>query len=108
MLTEEDFILFRRHREYEALEETKPGQAGGFTHMAETPGRYRVVIINDRRAPQTAVSLSVRETVDPPPSTISVGISPGRQFVVIFAALTFFFGTVTWSGNKLLRAWRSR
>lgn len=108
LLTEADFIRFRRHREYEAIEETKPGRVGGFSHMVETPGQYRVVIINDRRAPQTAVSLSVRETVDPPPSMLSVGISPRRQFLVIFAALTFFFGTVTWSGARLLRAWRSR
>jgi hypothetical protein len=108
LLTDEDFRLFLSHREYEALEQTMPGHMGAFSHMVQTPGRYRVVIFNRPNAPPTQVSYSVRATVDPVPSSVSVGIPPGRQFAVIFVAMTFLFGTVSWSGHKLLRAWRNR
>jgi hypothetical protein len=108
LLTDTDFRRFLSHRDYEALEQTRRGHMGGFSHMVQTPGRYRVVILNRPNAPPTQVSYTVRATVDPPASTVSVGISPGRQFVVIFVAMTFLFGTVTWSGQKLLRAWRER
>jgi len=108
LLTDEDFHRFLGHREYEALEETNRGHAGGFSHMVQTPGRYRVVIINRPNAPPTQVSYTVRATVDPPAASVSVGISPRRQFAVIFVAMTFLFGTVSWSGHKLLRAWRNR
>jgi hypothetical protein len=108
LLTEENFHRFLGHREYEALEETNRGHSGGFSHMVQTPGRYRVVILNRPNAPPTQVSYTVSATVNPPPSSASTGISPARQFAVIFVAMTFLFGTVTWSGHKLLRAWRTR
>jgi hypothetical protein len=108
LLTDEDFRLFLSHREYAALEETNRGHSGGFSHIVQTPGRYRVVILNRRNAPPTQVSYTVRATVNPPASTLTAGISPGRQFAVIFVAMTFLFGTVSWSGHKLLRAWRNR
>jgi hypothetical protein len=108
LLSHDEFRRFRNQQDYEALEATKPGRVGGFSHMVQARGRYEVVIVNGDGAPPAAVSYSVRTTVDPQPSTVSVGIPPGRQFAVIFAALTFLFGTVTWSGHKLLRAWRNR
>jgi len=108
LLTDEDFHRFLGHREYEALEETNRGHSGGFSHMVQTPGRYRVVIINTPSAPPTQVFYTVRATVDPPAASVSVGISPTRQFAVIFVAMTFLFGTVSWSGHRLLRAWRNR
>ncbi len=108
LLTDEDFRLFVAHREYEALEETSRGHSGGFSHMVQTPGRYRVVIMNRPNAPPTQIFYTVRSTVNPPASTVSSGISPRRQFAVIFIAMTFLFGTVSWSGHRLLRAWRDR
>jgi hypothetical protein len=108
LLTEENFRRFLGRREYEALEETNRGHSGGFSHMVQTPGRYRVLLVNRPNAPPTQVSYTVRATVNPPPSTVSAGISPARQFAVIFVAMTFLFGTVTWSGAKLLHAWRTR
>lgn len=108
LLTDQDFRLFLSHREYEALEQTTSGHTGGFSHMVQTPGRYRVLIRNQPNAPPTQVSYTVRATVDPPASSVSVGVPPARQFVVIFVAMTFLFGTVSWSGHKLLRAWRNR
>ncbi len=108
LVSDHDFALFSRHREYETLAITEPGRSGGFERMIETPGHYRVLIRNERGASPAAVSLVVRTDVDPPPATISTGISPQRQFFVIFTGLTFFFGTVLWSGTKLLRAYRNR
>jgi len=108
LLSDEDFFLFARHREYEALEETAPGGSGGFTHIIETPGRYRVLVQNERGAPPVAVSLMVRSTVDPPPSSLSKGISSVRKVVVILAGLSIFAATVFWPGRRLLRAYRQR
>ncbi len=108
LLSDEDFFLFARHREYEALEETAPGASGGFTHLVETPGRYRVLVRNERGAPPVAVSLMVKSTVDPAPSSLSKGISPARKAVVILAGLSIFAATVLWPGRRLLRAYRER
>jgi hypothetical protein len=108
LLTEHDFVLFSRHREYDSLALTQTGSKGGFQRMIESPGRYRVLIRNERGAPAAAVTLVVRTDVDPPPVTTSTGISPVRKLVVILSSLTLFFGTVLWSGRKLLRAYRNR
>lgn len=106
LLSDEDFLLFRRHREYEALAESAPGASGGFTHIVQTPGRYRVLVQNERGAPPVAVSLLVKSTVDPSPSSLSKGISPTRKAVVILAGLSIFAATVLWPGRRLLRAYR--
>ncbi len=108
LVSEHDFSLFSRHHDYETLALTQTGASGGFRYMAETPGRYRVLILNDRGAPPAAVSLIVRTDVNPAPSTLSRGISSQRKLGVILGSLTLFFGTVTWSGRKLLRAWHNR
>lgn len=106
LLSERDFAHFSRHRDYDALALTPTGHSGGFQHTIETPGRYRVLVVNDRGAPPAAVSLTVRTEVEP--ATVSSTISPGRRLVVVLASLMLFFGTVTWSGRKLLRAYRNR
>jgi hypothetical protein len=108
LVSEREFSLFSRHHDYESLELTQTGSSGAFRHMVETPGRYLVLIVNDHGAPQAAVSLLVRTDVDPVPATISTGISPQRKLVVVLASLTLFFGTVTLSGRRLLRAYRNR
>jgi hypothetical protein len=108
LVSDHDFALYSHPREYETLASTESGRSGGFERMIESPGRYRVLIRNERGAPPAAVSLVVRTDVDPPPATLSTGISPRRKFVVILASLTLFFGTVLWSGTKLLRAYRNR
>jgi hypothetical protein len=108
LLSERDFVLFSRHRDYETLAETAIDGKGAFRYMIETPGRYRVMITNVRGAPPVAVSLVVRTEVDPPPATISIGVTPRRRLVVILASLAVFAGTVLWSGRRLLRAYRNR
>jgi hypothetical protein len=108
LLSDADFSRFIRRRDYETLASTATGRTGAFKHMIETPGRYRVLIANGRGASAVAVSLAVHEQVDPPPSTISTSVSPRRKFMVILASLALFFGTVWWSGRRLLHAYRER
>jgi hypothetical protein len=108
LVSEKDFILFSRGRDYETLANSQTGRAGEFRHIVQTPGRYRVLIMNNRGAPPAAVSLTVRTQVDPPPATLSTGVSALRKRTVILGSLAVFFGTVWWSGGKLLRAWRNR
>jgi len=110
LVSERDFGLFSRGRQYRILASTPHGQSGEFHSMIETPGRYRVLMRNDRGASDAAVSLVVRIQVDPPNfSLYSRGsVSPLRRLFVILASLMLFFGTVFWSGRRLLRAYRNR
>lgn len=98
--------LFRR-REYETLAATPAGRSGEIRRVIQTPGRYRVLIVNDRGTPPAAVSLVVRAEVGAP-GNVSGGVSPLRRLVVILASLTVFSGTVLWSGSRLMRAYRNR
>jgi hypothetical protein len=108
LVSDHDFALFSRHRDYDSLAMTQTGSGGGFHRLIEMPGRYRVLIVNTSGAPPAAVSLVVRTEVDPSPSTLSKGISARRKLVVILSSVTVFFVTVLWSGRKLLRAYRNR
>jgi hypothetical protein len=108
LVSARDFLLFSHGHDYETLAETRSAGSGGFRRMIETPGRYRVVIANDRGALTAAVTLTVHLDVDPAPATVSTGISPIRRFVVVMIALTLFSVTALWSGSKLLHAYRNR
>lgn len=106
LISEREFARFLRHHDYDALAETQTGIAGGFHHVIDTPGRYLVLVMTDPRVQPPKVSLVVRTTVDP--ASISTGVSPQRRWIVILASLTLFIGTVSWSGRKLLVAYRNR
>lgn len=108
LLSDEDYRYFAHHGEYEALAETPTGASGAFTHIIETPGRYRVLVRNERGAAPVAVSLMVKSTVNPPASSLSKGISSTRKALVILASLSIFAATVLWPGRRLLRAYRNR
>jgi hypothetical protein len=108
LLSERDFFLFARRREYESLASAPAGGAGGFERMIAAPGLYRVLISNARGAPPVTVSLSVRTEADPLPSTLSREVSPVRRLAVVAISLSVFSATVFWSGRRLLRAWHKR
>lgn len=108
LVSERDFALFARQRPYETLESTETGRSGHFQRLMETPGRYRVLIRNRAGAAPVAVSVVVRTEVDPQTADVSASVSPLRRFVVILASLMVFSATVTWSGRRLLNAWRKR
>ena len=106
LVTARDFVLFSHGREYENLATTPSLAAGGFRRMIETPGRYRVMIANDKGAPPATVALTIHVDVDPPPSSISTSLSTRRKISVILISLGIFSATVLWSGKKLLLAYK--
>ncbi len=106
LIAEEDFLKFRDHKDYDTIDESRSGRVGGFRHTVKTPGRYRVLLVNRTRAPEVEAILLVQQT--PAPRSVSVGIPPIRRLTVILAAVALLFGTVTWSGSKLLRGYRNR
>ncbi len=108
LVSESDFRLFAHQRPYETLAATTPSASGGFHQMIEEPGRYRVLILNERGAPPAPISLVIQTDVDPGISSFPSGISKQRQLSVIAISLAVFFGTVFLSGRKLLFAWRRR
>jgi hypothetical protein len=107
LVSEDDFRQFYRRQTYEALESTETGHSGHFQRLVDTPGFYRVLIRNSRGAAPVAVSLVVRTEVDPQ-GDVTSGVTPIRKAVVILASLMVFAGTVTWSGGRLVKAWRNR
>lgn len=108
LVSERDFRQFSRQLPYEALESTATGRSGRFHRLMETPGHYRVLIRNRQGAAPVAVSLVVHTEVDPRKDDVSAGATPLRRFMAILAGLMVFSGTVTWSGRRLVRAWRKR
>lgn len=106
LVSDRDFMLFSRHRAYETLAASESGRSGRFSQVVDTPGRYLVLIRNERGAIPAAVSLTVHAEVDP--REISTTASPRRRFVVVISSLLVLSGTVFWSGRRLLRAYRNR
>ena len=108
LLSENDFALFARRHRYETIAATAPSASGGFHQMIEEPGRYRVLILNERGAPPAPISLIIKTDVDPGISSFPSGISKQRQISVIAISLAVFLCTVFLSGRRLLFAWRRR
>ena len=69
-----------------------------------TPDDYVIVVENDAEAPaEVLLRISLDFTRAGPRVT---KLSPQRQFTVIAISFAVFFGIVTWSARKLLRAVR--
>ncbi len=108
LLSDDQFVRFARHRRYETLASTADGSSGSFARMIEAPGSYRVLIRNDQGAPPIAVSVDLKMDVERDAGLMTSGVPIQRRITVIAISLAVFFGTVFWSGQKLLRAYRHR
>jgi hypothetical protein len=90
---------------YGRLVQTEFARAGKLDHYLGDLGEYGLVVENrDSRAP-AQVHLNV--SLDFGSRATGVGtLSPRRQLSVIIISFAVFFGIVTWSAHRLLRAVR--
>jgi hypothetical protein len=97
-----EFRLFDRGKDHATLATTPNERSGDFQRILDTPGQYAIVVVNADGAFPVSVSLQVRTTVD-----IARTLPPERRLTVILISFAFFFATVAWSGQKLVRAMRN-
>lgn len=106
LLRREDLYRLRNDHPYGVLAATAPGSTGRFSYYAQNPEVYAVVVDNrDSDAPAT-VHLRVRLDFGVAPGPQAGTLSRGRQLAVIAISFAVFFGIVTWSARRLLRATR--
>ena len=88
-----------------ALAETTPARNGGLGHYLREPGEYALVVENtDARAPANVhLTIWLDFSRQGPPVGM---LSRDRQIEVIVISFAVFFGIVTWSAKRLLRAIR--
>jgi hypothetical protein len=84
---------------------TPVGKSGAIAFRVRQPGDYVLVIDNRAsRAQAAAVRLRVALDFARPSGPEITRLAPRRQLTVIVLAFAFFFGVVTFSARKLLRA----
>jgi hypothetical protein len=85
---------------------TPAGKSGSLHFRVRQPGDYVVVVDNRASKAKPAAVLHLRISLDFAASSGPdvTRLAPRRQFTVIVLAFAFFFGVVTWSARKLLRA----
>ena len=84
---------------------TEIGKSGALDFRVRQPGDY--VLVVDNRSSKTqpaAVHLRIALDFARPTGPIVTRLGPERQLTVIVLSFAFFFGVVTYSARKLLRA----
>lgn len=88
-----------------ALAQTPAAGNGSFFHGVHEVGNYALVVENQSTAAPSIVHLNVWIDFARPGRTVET-LSPQRQLTVILVSFVVFFGIVTWSARRLLRAVR--
>jgi hypothetical protein len=84
---------------------TPTAKSGALHFRVRHPGDYVLVVDNRAsKAKPAAVHLRIALDFARPSGPEVTHLAPGRQLTVIVLAFAFFFGVVTYSARKLLRA----
>ena len=84
---------------------TASAKSGALRFRVRQPGDYVLVVDNRAsKAKPAAVHLRISLDFAIPSGPEVTRLAPQRQLTVIAFAFAFFFGVVTWSARKLLRA----
>ena len=104
LLSRADLERLRADEPHGFLAATLPRASGALRYHLHTPGDYAVVV--DNRGLHTPVRVRLRVALDFSDEGVpAVGyLSPGRRLAVILISFVVFFGILTWSARKLLRA----
>ncbi len=103
LLRREDLDRLREDLPHGHLEETLPGASGRLDYQVLQPGVY-VILVDNRAASPTGVHLRVRLDFGASPGPQAALLSRPRQLAVILISFAVFFGIVTFSARRLLRA----
>jgi hypothetical protein len=106
LLSRGDLERLRADQPHGFLAATQPAGAGNLHYNLHRSGEYAVVV--DNRALHTPVKVHLRVGLDfsAQPEQGVRTLSPERRLAVILISFAVFFGLVTWSARKLLRASR--
>ena len=104
LLSRADLERLRADAPHGFLAATQPRSSGSFTYHLHKAGDYAVVV--DNRGLRAPVRVRLRVALDfSGDRSPGVGyLSPGRRLAVIVISFVVFFGILTWSASKLLRA----
>jgi hypothetical protein len=105
LMTRADLERLREDVPHGLLAVTEIGKSGALNFRVRQPGDY--VLVVDNRSGKTqpaAVHLRVALDFARPSGPIVTSLGTRRQLTVIVLAFAFFFGVVTFSARKLLRA----
>jgi hypothetical protein len=105
LMTRADLERLREDVPHGLLAVTEIGKSGALNFRVRQPGDY--VLVVDNRSGKTqpaAVHLRVALDFARPNGPIVTSLGMRRQLTVIVLAFAFFFGVVTFSARKLLRA----
>jgi hypothetical protein len=105
LMTRADLENLRADLPHGLLAVTPIAKSGALAFRVRQPGDY--VLVVDNRASKTqsaAVHLRIALDFARPSGPDVTRLAPQRQLTVIVLAFAFFFGVVTYSARKLLRA----
>ena len=111
LMRREDLERLRDGRPHGVLEVTPPGPSGHLAHRVPRPGEYVIVLENRAGlgapwAGPAAVHLRIRLDFAGRREPEVTLLSHPRQLTVIVLSFAVFFGIVTYSARRLLRAIR--
>ncbi|MGD0778804.1 MAG: hypothetical protein ABSC05_39005 [Candidatus Solibacter sp.] len=105
LMTRTDLAHLRDGFPHGLLAATAPGSSGALGFRVREPGDYVLVVDNrSSKARPAAVHLRIALDFASLSGPVVTRLGPRRQFTVIVLAFAFFFGVVTYSARKLLRA----
>lgn len=104
LMRREDLEHLRGGSPHGVIAVTRSGISGTLAQYAGVPGDYVLVVDNLAKTP-ASVHLKVRLDFSAHPGRpVVTQLSPRRQLAVILISFAVFFGIVTWSARRLLRA----
>ena len=104
LMTRDDLERLREDLPHGVLAVTAFGRSGSFDFRVRQPGDYVLLVDNRSNKTQSAVHLHVALDFARPSRLGVTMLEPERQLTVIVLSFAFFFGVVTYSARKLLRA----
>jgi hypothetical protein len=103
LLTHEDTQRLFKETPHGVLAATEPSRQGSLHFRVPHPDDYDIVL--DNRDGKKDVTVRVRVALElGEQGPVVVTATPARQFSVVLASFLFFFGIVTYSARKILRA----
>src|SRR5262245_932168 len=100
LIRREDLSRLWKGQPLEVLAELNPAASGHLNYQVPAPGEYSVIVRNLSDGP---ARVHLRIWVNYPRVTT---LSPERRATVILLSFAFFFATVTFSAQRLLRGMR--
>jgi hypothetical protein len=104
LLSRADVERLRADQPHGFVAATRPAGSGTMAYHLQRAGEYAVVVDNRGRQTPVRVHLQVALDFSGSPEQGVCTLSSGRRLAVILISFAVFFGIVTWSARKLLRA----